>query len=102
MSFESSILAFGKKIKSGIETAGEDAVKVATFLEQNAVEITGLAGLAGSKSVSVTNTATSVLGKVIAAVEAAGESAGANGLSVSLDAETIAAVKAVIAAFKAL
>jgi hypothetical protein len=96
MSIESGIVSVAKKIKAGIEEAGEDALKLAGFLQSNQAEITGLAALAGSKTSSVVTTGQTVLGAVITAVQAAGEGAGANGLSVSLDASVIAAVKAVI------
>lgn len=96
MSIESGIIAAAKKIKAGIEEAGEDALKLAGFLQSNQAEITGLAALAGSKTSSVVTTGQTVLGAVITAVQAAGEGASANGLSVSLDATVIASVKAVI------
>src|SRR5579863_7943286 len=95
-SIESGIVKIAKKIKDGIELAGEDALKVAGFLQANQAEITGLAALAGSKTSNVVTTGQTVLGAVISAVKGAGDAASANGLSVTLDASVIAAVKAVI------
>jgi hypothetical protein len=97
MSLESGIVAAAKKVKAGIEEAGEDALKLAGFLQANQAEITGLAALAGSKTSSVVATGQSVLGAVITAVKGAGDAASANGLSVPLNASLIAEVKAVIA-----
>jgi hypothetical protein len=101
-SIESGIIAVAKKIKAGIELAGEDALKVAGFLQSNQAEITALANLAGSKTSNVVATGQTVLGAVISAVKGASDAASANGLSVSLDATVIAAVKAVIKDLEAL
>lgn len=101
-SIESGIVNVAKKIKAGLETAGEDALKLAGFLQANQAEITGLAALAGSKTSNVVATGQTVLGEVISAVKSAGDAASANGLSVSLNAEVIAAVKAVIKDLEAL
>lgn len=98
--FETNLLNFAKKVKAGIEEAGDDALKLASFLSTNSAEVTGLASLAGPAGASVSATATTVLGLVTTAVKSAGDAASQNGLSVSFDAETIAAVKAVIAAIE--
>jgi hypothetical protein len=100
MSLESNVIAFAKKIKAGIEDAGEDALKLAGFLASNSVEIQGLASLAGPVGAKIASVGTSVLGKVIQAVQDAGDAASANGLTVSLDQSVIADVKAVIAAIE--
>jgi hypothetical protein len=99
---ESGIVGIAKKIKAGIELAGEDALKLAGFLQANQAEITGLAALAGSKTSSVVTTGQTVLGAVIGAVKTAGDAASANGLSITFDATVIAAVKAVIKDLEAL
>lgn len=99
---ETDIVDAAKAVKNGLEEAGEDALKVAAFLENNAAEISGLAALAGSGSTKVTETGLSLLSLVINAVKDAGEAASANGLSVSFDASVIADVKAVIAAIEKL
>ena len=101
-SIESGIVAIAKKIKAGIEIAGEDALKIAGFLQANQAEITGLAALAGSKTSNVVATGQTVLGEVITAVKSAGDAASANGLSVSLNASVIAEVKAIIKDLEAL
>jgi hypothetical protein len=99
-SLESNIVNFAKKVKGGLEAAGEDALKVATFLSTNSTEITGLASLAGPTGTAVAGVSTAVLGQVINAVKAAGDAGSANGLSVTLDASVIADVKAVITAIE--
>jgi hypothetical protein len=101
-SIESGIIAAAKKIKAGFEAAGEDALKLAGFLQTNQAEIMGLATLAGSKTSNVVATGQTVLGAVITAVKSAGDAANTNGLSVTLDATVIAAVKAVIKDLEAL
>lgn len=102
MSLESSLIAAAKKVKAGIEEAGEDALKLAGFLQANQAEITGLAALAGSKTSNVVATGQTVLSAVITAVKGASDAASANGLSVNLDASVIAAVKAIIKDLEAL
>lgn len=99
---ETDVLDIASKIKSGLEAAAGDAVKVASFVETNSTEITALASLAGGGASTVTNTALGVLNTVITAVKGAGTAAANNGLSVSFDAAAIAEVKAVIAAIEKL
>ena len=95
---ETNLLDFAKHVKAGLEAAEGDAVKVASFVENNASEITGLAALAGPGATSVTTVALNLLNVVITAVKGAGDAASANGLSVSLDSALVADVKAAIAA----
>lgn len=97
---ETDLLNIAKKVKAGLEAAEGDAVKVASFMENNSSEIAALAGLAGPAAAGATNVALGLLNIVIAAVKNAGEAAAANGLSVSLDSATITEVKAVIAAIE--
>lgn len=97
---ETEVVDIAKKVKAGLIDAEGDAVKVASFIENHASEITALAGLAGGGAATVTNVALGVLNTVITAVKGAGQAAGANGLSVSFDAAAIAEVKAVIAAIE--
>jgi hypothetical protein len=99
-SLESNVVAFAKKVKAGLELAGEDALKVAGFVSANQTEITSLASLAGGAAGNASAVGLSLLGQVVTAVKAAGDSASANGLSVSLDASVIADVKAVIQAIE--
>jgi hypothetical protein len=102
MSLKTNIVKYAEDLKKGIEDAGSDALKVASFLSAHASEISGLAALTGPTGSSVAAVATTVLGKVVQAIEDAGSSASSNGLSVSLDAQTIADVKAVVAAIEKL
>jgi len=97
---ETEVLDIAKKIKAGLEAAEGDAVKVASFVEQNSTEISSLASLAGPGTAMVTNVALGLLNTAIIAVKGAGDAASANGLSISLDAAAIAEVKAVIAAIE--
>jgi hypothetical protein len=97
---ETDVLNVAKKVKDGLEAAAGDAVKVASFVENNSAEITSLASLAGPGATGVTDVALGVLNTVIAAVKGAGQAAAGNGLSVSFDAAAIAEVKAVIAAIE--
>jgi hypothetical protein len=99
---ETDVLKIAKTIKAGLEAAEGDAVKVASFVENNSTEITALAALAGPGASTVTNVALGLLNTVITAVKGAGDAASTNGLSVSLDAAAIAEVKAVIKAIEAV
>jgi hypothetical protein len=97
---ETDVLDIAKKIKAGLEAAEGDAVKVASFVENNSTEITALASLAGPGASAATSVGLGLLNTVITAVKGAGDAAAANGLSVSFDAAAIADVKAVIAAIE--
>lgn len=97
---ETDLLDAAGKVKAGIEAAGADAVKLASFIENNSAEITGLASLAGPGASSATAVGLSLLNTAITAVKGADSAAVANGLSVSLDAATVADIKAVIAAIE--
>jgi hypothetical protein len=99
---ETDVLDIAKKVKEGLAAAEGDAVKVASFIENNQSEITALASLGGAGTAAVTNVALGLLNTVITAVKGAGAAGAANGLSVSLDAATIADVKSVIAAIEKL
>lgn len=97
---ETDALNIAKDIKEGIEAAGTDAVKLASFLENNSGKITALAALAGPAAAGATNVGLGLLNLAITAVKGAGAAAGANGVSISLDAAAQAEVKAVIAAIE--
>jgi hypothetical protein len=95
---ETKALAYAKDIKDGIEAAGEDAVKLATFMQNNQAKIVALASLAGPEAAAVTSAGTGLLNLAITAVKGAGDAASANGVNVSLDAAAVAEVKAAITA----
>jgi hypothetical protein len=99
---EGDVVNIAKKIKAGLEAAEGDAVKVASFVETNSTEITALAGLAGTGATTATGAGLNLLNLAINAVKGAGDAASANGLTVSLDAATVADIKAVIAAIEKL
>lgn len=96
--FEAFIEKVGSDIKGDVELAATDAEKALAFVTTNKALLTGLAGLAGTKAQSITSNALGLYGTIAASVQAAGEAASANGLSVTLDAATIANVKADMAA----
>jgi hypothetical protein len=97
---ETDVVSIADKVKTGLEAAGGDAVKVASFLENHATEITSLASLAGPGAAAATQTGLGLLNTVITAVKGIAAGAADNGLSVSFDAAAIAEVKAVIAAIE--
>jgi hypothetical protein len=94
---ESDIVNIAKEVKAGIEVAGEDALKLAAFLQKNQGTIAALAALAGSKSSNVEQTSLQVLTLAINAVKGTSDAAAANGVNVNLDSAAVAAVKALIA-----
>jgi hypothetical protein len=97
---ETELLNIAKDVKAGLEAAGEDAIKLASFLEANSSKITALASLAGPQAAAVTTTGISLVNLAITAVKDAGASAAANGVNVKLDSAAVADVKAVIAAIE--
>jgi hypothetical protein len=97
---ETDVLSIASKVKAGLEAAEGDAVKVASFLENNSTLIASLSSLAGPGAAAATSTGLGLLNLAITAVKGAGSAGTANGLSVSLDAAAIAEVKAVIAAIE--
>jgi hypothetical protein len=97
---ETKALNIAKDIRDGIEAAGTDAVKLATFMQNNQAKIVALASLAGPEAAVVTTTGTGLLNLAIAAVKGAGGAASSNGVSVSLDSAAIAEVQAVITAIE--
>jgi hypothetical protein len=99
---ESDIVNVAKKIQTGIEAAGEDALKVTSFLQKNSVEITKLAALAGKQGANVETVGVNLISQVAAAIKAGGTAAGASGLSVTFDAAVIADVKSLVEAIEAV
>lgn len=99
---EGGVLGFAKKVKAGIEDAGEDAVKLAAWLQTNQTEITGLAALAGTKSSSAVAAGQALLGAAVNVATTQGTAALANGLNIPADSAAIQAVEAFIADLKKL
>lgn len=97
---ETGVIDVAKKIRTGLEDAGTDAVKLAAFLGNNSAEITALAGLAGSGAAGITSLGLNLVKLAINVVKNAATAASSNGLSVPLDQETVTAVKALIAAIE--
>jgi hypothetical protein len=99
---ETDLLDVAKKVKTAVEDAGDDAVKLAAWLQNNSAEVTALAGLAGPGASNAASVGLGLLNAAIVAVKGAGDAASANGVSVSLDSAAVADVKAVIAAIEKL
>jgi hypothetical protein len=97
---ETDALNFAKDVRAGIEDAGADAVKLATFLQNNSSKITALASLAGPEAAAVVAAGTALTNLAITAVKGASAAAKANGISVTLDQAAIAQVEAAIAAIE--
>lgn len=99
---ETDVLNAAKKVKDGIEAAGNDAVKLASFVETHSTEITSLAALAGPGAANATGVGLTLLNLAITAVKKNASAASANGLSITLDSAAEASVKAVITALEKL
>ncbi len=97
---ETDIVNVAKKIKAGIEDAGDDAVKMAAWLQNNSTEVTALAGLAGPQAASVATVGLNLVNLAVNAVKTAGTAASTNGLSVTLDQDVVNDVKSLIAAIE--
>lgn len=97
---ETDALNYAKDVRDGIEAAGADAVKLATFLQNNSTKITALASLAGPEAAAVVALGTTLSNLAITAVKGAAAAAKANGVSVTLDSTVVAQVEAAIAAIE--
>jgi hypothetical protein len=97
---ETKVIDIATKVRTGMEEAGTDAVKLAAWLGNNSAEITALAGLAGSGAAGVSALGLNLVKLAINVVKNAATAASSNGLSVPLDQETVTAVKALIAAIE--
>ena len=97
---ETDVINVAAKVRAGIEDAGSDAVKLAAWLGNNSAEITALASLAGPGAATVSAVGLSLVNLAINAVKSMGAAAGSSGLSVTLDQDTVNAVKALIAAIE--
>jgi hypothetical protein len=97
---ETDVVNAAKKLKAGLEDAGDDAVKVAAWLQNNQALIEKLAGLAGTGAASVSAVGLNLVSLAVTAVKSAGAGAAANGISIPLDQSAISAVEALIAAIE--
>jgi hypothetical protein len=100
--FEKDLLGVAEKVKNGVEAAAADAGKVLAWVTNEAPTIAGLASLAGPSGSTIASLGLKLIGLAGTAIEGAGSAAGANGVSVTLDQEVIADVKALIAAVKSI
>jgi hypothetical protein len=94
------LVKVGKAIKGGVELAAEDAAKVGNWLMQNKTLIEGVTATISPAAAVIEENAINLYDRIAASVESAGAAAGANGLNVTLDAQTVAAIQADIAAAK--
>lgn len=100
--FEQDLLNVAKKVKADVELAGADAGKVLGWVTNEAPTIAGLATLVGPGGSTIASLGLKLVGLAGTAIEGAGTAAGSNAVNVSLDAEVIAEVKAIIAAVKSI
>jgi hypothetical protein len=99
---ESDVVNVAKKLQTGIEDAGEDALKVTSFLQKNSDLITKLAALAGPQAASVEKVGLALISQVGAAIKGVSDADLAKGISVPLDAAALADVKALVSAIEAI
>jgi len=97
---ETKVIDIATEVRTGMEEAGTDAVKLAAWLGNNSAKITALAGLAGSGTAGITALGLNLVKLAINVVKNAGTAASSNGLNVPLDQDAIASVKALIAAIE--
>ncbi len=107
MSIEADLGKAAHDIAVGAEKVKAAVIKVSSTLGKDAPDIQKAEALAVGVAESLSPGAAAVVqaiiaaaGKVFAAVDAAGDAASANGLSLSLDTATLAAVKAALPAVK--
>ena len=98
-------------VEHALAVAASDTVKAARFVETNVLPvlkkvqadqstIEAVTSLVSPQAANIERAGFAVLGVVINAIDVAGSAAGANGLSVSLDAQLVADIKAIAAAVK--
>ena len=96
----SKLVAGAKAFKSDVLKAAEKAPAIVADVQKDAPEVEALIELAFPGAAAIEQTAIRAFELIADAVEAAGPAATANGLSVALDKELIAAVEAVLPAVK--
>lgn len=100
--FEKDVIALAGKVKADVELAGADAGKVLAWVTNSAPTIAGLASLVGPGGSTIAALGLKLIGLAGTAIQGAATAAGGNAVNVSLDAEVIAEVKAIIAAVKSI
>ena len=96
------IVAAAKEFKSAILTAAAKAPGIAAAIEKDAPEVASLVELAYPGFAAIEPAAIATFEIVCNAVEEAGPAAAANGLSVTLDKEVVAAIQQILPSLKAL
>lgn len=97
---ETKALDIAKEVKAGFEEAGDDAVKLAAFVQANQSKISALAALAGPEASQVVAVGFALTNLAITAVKNSSSAAAANGVNVSLDSATVGSVKSLITAIE--
>src|SRR5579883_1761315 len=98
-----------ENVEHALATAAHDTVKVARFVEHqvlpalqkaqaNESTVEAITGLVSPQAANIERVSFAVLGKVIAAIQAAENAASAGGVNISIDAELVSAVKAILPA----
>jgi len=98
-------------VEHALASAASDVVKVAKFVEQSvlpvlkkaqadAPTIEAVTALVSPQAANIERVGFAVLGVVIKPIDDAGTAAGANGLSVSLDAQLVADIKSIASVVK--
>jgi hypothetical protein len=97
----SKIEAWFGKIAHAIVKGAGDADKVAAKIQEAAPIVEGVTTAVFPTAEPVEALAFGILGKAAAAAQATGAAAGADGLNLTLDAETVAEIKALAAEIEA-
>ena len=108
---EKNMSALITSVEHALAVAASETVKVAKFVETSVLPvlktakaeestIEAVTSLVSPQAANIERAGFAVLGMVINALDAAGAAAGANGLNVSLDAQLVADIKAIVAAVK--
>jgi len=96
------IVIAAEKVKAALVDAGKDLGKAAPDIQEAGTLLTGVAtAISPADGAKVAAAVEAIIGKVLSVVDAASAAASANGLSVSLDAATVASVKAILPTVKA-
>lgn len=95
------LVKMGRAVRGAFEKVGADAPKLVRDVAADLTTIEAITNLVAPGAVALEETAFNVFGVIAVAVEAAGDVAQVDGLSVTIDKELVADVKAAVAAVKA-
>lgn len=100
-SIEHFFASVGKDVVKFAKAVGPQVAKADATLEANKPLIEGLTSLVSPQAAAIEDAAFALLGKASAAASDVSNAANAGGLSLSLDAQTIADIKALYPAIEA-